>query len=281
MNPSHILPSHEHQQCQICGRHFEEDEIVLGQAVRPAVIDLISERHPEWDDNGFICQKDLNHFRSLYTQKLVEEDRGEITELEKEVVESLSDEEFLSKNINEEFEEKITFGEALSDRIASFGGSWRFISAFGALMVVWIFINTVMLKKGQQFDEYPFILLNLLLSCLAALQAPIIMMSQNRQEAKDRLRSEQEYKINLKAELEIRHLTSKLDQLRQHQWRRLLEIQHIQLDLMNELTERKRQTTIAVVQQPVKSNAAVHGYIPQYPNQPSASEGVLHPGPPL
>lgn len=281
MNPSHILPSHEHQRCQICGKHFEEDEIVLGQAVRPAVTELISARHPEWDDNGFICQKDLNHFRSLYTQKLVEEDRGEITELEEEVVASLTDEEFLSKNINEEFEEKITFGEALSDRIASFGGSWRFISAFGALMVVWIFINTVMLKKGQQFDEYPFILLNLLLSCLAALQAPIIMMSQNRQEAKDRLRSEQEYKINLKAELEIRHLTSKLDQLRQHQWRRLLEIQHIQLDLMNELTERKRQTTIAVVQQPVKSNAAVHGYIPQYPNQPSASEGVLHPGPPL
>ncbi len=254
MIPYAAVEPHIHAPCQICGRHFEEDEVVLGQSVRQAVVDLIFESHPDWDENKFICQKDLNYFRSLYTQKLVEEDRGEITELEEEVVASLNDEEFLSKNINEEFEEKVTFGEALSDRIASFGGSWMFIISFGTVMAVWILINTVLLKKGQQFDEYPFILLNLMLSCLAALQAPIIMMSQNRQEAKDRLRSEQEYKINLKAELEIRHLTSKLDQLRQHQWRRLIEIQHIQLDLMNELTERKRQTTIAVVQQSMDPN---------------------------
>jgi uncharacterized membrane protein len=241
---------HEHLPCQVCGRHFEEDEIVLAHSVRPAVVEVICETFPQWNENAFICYKDLNHFRSLYTQKLVEEDRGEITVLEEEVLASLNEEEFLSKNINEEFEEKITFGEALSDKIASFGGSWKFILAFGAFMAAWIILNTLVLGKGRQYDEYPFILLNLVLSCLAALQAPIIMMSQNRQEAKDRLRSEQEYKINLKAELEIRHLTSKLDQLRQHQWRRLLEIQHIQLDLMNELMERKRQTTIAVVHSP-------------------------------
>ena len=232
--------SHEHSPCQICGKHFEEEDIVLGHSVRAVVRDLIREAHPEWDEDGFICQKDLNQFRNLYTQKLVEEDRGEITELEEEVLASLEDEEFLSKNLNDEYEEKLTFGQELADKIASFGGSWKFILSFGAILVIWIVINTVVLSKGQQFDEYPFILLNLVLSCLAALQAPVIMMSQNRQEAKDRLRSEQEYKINLKAELEIRHLMSKLDQLRQHQWRRLLEIQHIQLDLMNEMTERKR-----------------------------------------
>jgi len=253
-------PAHEHMPCQICGRHFEEDEIVLGQSVRPVVVDVIRETHPKWDENGFICHKDLNYFRSLYTQKLVEEDRGEITVLEEEVLASLNEEEFLSQNINEAFEKKITFGEALSDKIASFGGSWKFISAFGAFMVAWIVLNTFVLSKGRQYDEYPFILLNLVLSCLAALQAPIIMMSQNRQEAKDRLRSEQEYKINLKAELEIRHLTSKLDQLRQHQWRRLLEIQHIQLDLLNELMERKRQTTIAVVQSPSDLASALEKY---------------------
>jgi uncharacterized membrane protein len=246
MSLSAFTPPHDHLPCQICGRHFEEDEIVLGQSVRPAVVEVICETHPEWDENGFICQRDLNNFRSLYTQKLVEEDRGEITILEEEVLASLNEEEFLSKNINEEFEEKITFGDALSDKIASFGGSWKFICSFSAFMLLWILLNTVFLSKERQYDEYPFILLNLVLSCLAALQAPIIMMSQNRQEAKDRLRSEQEYKINLKAELEIRHLTSKLDQLRQHQWRRLLEIQHIQLDLMNELTERKRQGAGAV-----------------------------------
>ncbi len=246
MIPQSATEPHDHLPCQICGRHFEEDEIVLGQSVRPAVVELICATHPEWSEDGFICQKDLNQFRSAYTQQLVEEDRGEITVLEEEVLASLNEEEFLSKNLNEEFEEKVTFGEALSDRIASFGGSWKFIIVFATTMLVWILLNTVVLKKEQIFDEYPFILLNLALSCLAALQAPIIMMSQNRQEAKDRLRSEQEYKINLKAELEIRHLTSKLDQLRQHQWRRLLEIQHIQLDLMNELTERKRQTTLVV-----------------------------------
>ncbi|NBV86154.1 MAG: DUF1003 domain-containing protein [Verrucomicrobia bacterium] len=232
--------AHEHSPCQICGKHFEEEDIVLGHSVRAAVVELIREAHPDWDEDGFICQKDLNQFRNLYTQKLVEEDRGQITELEEEVLASLEDEEFLSKNLNEEYEEKLTFGQELADKIAAFGGSWKFIISFGGILVGWILINTVVLSKGQQFDEYPFILLNLVLSCLAALQAPVIMMSQNRQEAKDRLRSEQEYKINLKAELEIRHLMSKLDQLRQHQWRRLLEIQHIQLDLMNEMTERKR-----------------------------------------
>jgi uncharacterized membrane protein len=246
---------HEHIPCQICGKHFEEEDIVLGQAVRPAVVELICETHPNWDENGFICQKDLNQFRNEYTQRLVEEDRGEITVLEEEVIASLEDEEFLSKNLNEEYEEKLTFGQELADKIASFGGSWSFILSFGAVLIIWIIINTVVLSKEHQFDEYPFILLNLVLSCLAALQAPVIMMSQNRQEAKDRLRSEQEYKINLKAELEIRHLTSKLDQLRQHQWRRLLEIQHIQLDLMNEITERKRSS--ATSWQPVSSPETV------------------------
>ncbi|MEI6712682.1 MAG: DUF1003 domain-containing protein [Verrucomicrobiota bacterium] len=229
----------EHAECQICHRHFEADEIVLGQSVRPAVVDMIQKDHPNWQEQGFICLPDLNIYRNRYTQQLVEEDVGEITELEKEVIESLNENELLSVNVNDEFAEKLTFGQALSDKIARFGGSWAFILSFGGVLVLWIFINTAILPKEKQFDEYPFILLNLVLSCLAALQAPVIMMSQNRQEAKDRLRSEQDYKINLKAELEIRHMMSKLDQLRQHQWRRLLEIQHIQLDLMSELAQKR------------------------------------------
>ncbi len=232
---------HPHYLCQICGRHFEAEEVAHGEAVRPAVMELIREAHPRFDSNSYICQKDLNQFRNRYTRKLVEEDLGELTELEKEVLKSLHEEELLSQNINRAFEEKLTFGQALSDKIATFGGSWRFILTFGGILVFWILLNSVFLAKAQRFDEYPFILLNLVLSCLAALQAPVIMMSQNRQEAKDRLRGELDYKINLKAELEIRHLMSKLDQLRHNQWRRLLEIQHIQLDLMHELTERKRQ----------------------------------------
>jgi uncharacterized membrane protein len=127
----------------------------------------------------------------------------------------------------------------LSDRIASFGGSWRFIILFGAVLLFWIILNAVfLLNRG--FDPYPFILLNLILSCLAAIQAPIIMMSQNRAEARDRLRAENDYKVNLKAELEIRTLHEKIDHLLQRQYSRLFEIQQIQIELLEQLG-RKRE----------------------------------------
>jgi uncharacterized membrane protein len=121
--------------------------------------------------------------------------------------------------------------------VASFGGSWTFIVVFALVLAAWISINGAALL-ARPFDPYPFILLNLILSCLAAIQAPIIMMSQNRMEAKDRLRSENDYQVNLKAELEIRHLNEKLDVLLKHQWQKLLEIQQIQMDFMKELMRR-------------------------------------------
>jgi uncharacterized membrane protein len=142
--------------------------------------------------------------------------------------------EILSSDIGKQFEKKLTFGERLSDRIASFGGSWRFIILFGAVLLLWIALNAVFLVN-RGFDPYPFILLNLILSCLAAIQAPIIMMSQNRAEARDRLRAENDYKINLKAELEIRHLHEKIDHLLRRQYNRLFEIQQIQIELLEEL----------------------------------------------
>ncbi len=118
--------------------------------------------------------------------------------------------------------------------MAEFGGSWTFILIFSAVLVTWVVINTITLWR-QPFDPFPYILLNLVLSCLAAIQAPIIMMSQNRQESKDRLRGENDYRINLKAELEIRNLNSKMDMLLTHQWQQLLEIQKIQMEMMQEL----------------------------------------------
>ncbi|MEX1313730.1 MAG: DUF1003 domain-containing protein [Desulfotignum sp.] len=133
----------------------------------------------------------------------------------------------------------MTLGEALADRIATFGGSWRFILFFGFVLMFWILINTIALA-ARPFDPYPFILLNLILSCLAAIQAPVIMMSQNRQEAKDRLRSEHDYRINLKAELEIRHLHEKIDHLLSRQWERLAEIQEIQIELLSEVAALKK-----------------------------------------
>ncbi|HJW77907.1 MAG TPA: DUF1003 domain-containing protein, partial [Beijerinckiaceae bacterium] len=157
----------------------------------------------------------------------------------RDVVESLRRHETIGRDVDSEFDERRTFGQRVSDRIASFGGSWTFILSFFAFLVVWMAIN-VAIGLSRAFDPYPFILLNLVLSCLAAIQAPIIIMSQKRQEARDRLRAENDYRVNLKAELEIRHLHEKIDHLLTKQWERLAEIQQIQLELLQELSARGR-----------------------------------------
>ena len=223
--------------CQVCKLSKRHAELLPATLVRPALAETIRKHHPDWSPDGFICQADLGRFRDLYIRDLLATEKGEITELEESVMESLRAHELLARNVNLDFDQKLSVGERLSDRIATFGGSWRFIITFGVVIVVWIGINAAALLGGP-FDPYPFILLNLVLSCLAALQAPVIMMSQNRQEAKDRLRSEHDYSVNLKAELEIRHVNAKLDMLLTHQWQRLLEIQQVQLELMEELVRK-------------------------------------------
>lgn len=126
------------------------------------------------------------------------------------------------------------FGDQLADRVAAVGGSWGFIIAFGLVLVVWMGWNEATRGHPLAFDPYPFIFLNLMLSCVAAIQAPVILMSQRRAEAKDRLRAESDYRVNLKAELEIRHLHEKLDYLVSKQWERLMEIQQLQLQTLQE-----------------------------------------------
>ena len=217
--------------CSVCQRNLSHDEFVPASVIRPAVAALIRNNHPGWNSHSFICLSDLTKFREEYIKQALENEKGDISVLEKGVLKSMKKHELMSKDISSQFYKKPTFGEKLSDKIAEFGGSWKFIIIFGSVLVVWIIINSIVIL-ARPFDPYPFILLNLVLSCLAAIQAPIIMMSQNRQESKDRLRSEYDYKINMKAELEIRHLNEKLDQLIKHQWKRLLEIQQIQLDLI-------------------------------------------------
>jgi uncharacterized membrane protein len=225
--------------CQICGQQKRPKEAVPAEIVREPLVETIRKTHPDWSADGFICLTDLNRFRGQYVKDVLETEKGEITALEEQVMRSLKEQELLSKNINVEFDRKLSFGERLSDKIADFGGSWRFLSIFAGVLVLWIAVNSFLLLT-RPFDPYPFILLNLALSCLAAVQAPIIMMSQNRMEAKDRLRSEHDYGINLKAELEIRHLHEKMDHLLMNQWQRLLQIQEIQTDLMEELARKGR-----------------------------------------
>jgi uncharacterized membrane protein len=219
------------RRCQICGATTKLRRAAI---VRPSVVEEIRREHPGWSDAGFICHADLARYRTQHVEGILEGERGELTALERQVIESLARHEILSANVDAEFEGELTLGERLADRVANFGGSWRFILIFGSVLVVWILLNTALVVFGR-FDPYPFILLNLVLSCIAAVQAPVIMMSQNRVEARDRLRADHDYRVNLKAELEIRHLHEKLDHLLSHQWERLIEVQQVQIELLEEL----------------------------------------------
>jgi uncharacterized membrane protein len=225
--------------CQICKKQKSPHDGMMAELIRPSLAEFIKKRVPNWDDKDFICLDDLGEFRKDYVKEVLEDEIGELSALDHEVIQSLQEHEILSSDISKQFERKLTFGERLSDHIAEFGGSWKFLITFGAVLLIWICVNGVVLAT-RAFDPYPFILLNLILSCLAAVQAPIIMMSQNRAEARDRLRAENDYKVNLKAELEIRHLHEKIDHLLRRQYNRLFEIQQIQIELLEELS-RKRE----------------------------------------
>ena len=231
------MAQHADEQCFHCKRIRPYEVMVPGEMLRPALIDTIKKHDATWGPSRMICVDCLDLFRSEYVEDALKEEVGELSKLEQEVIDSLTEQETLTENINRAFEKSITFGQRVADRVAAFGGSWIFIGTFFLLLAAWIGVNSLATLLGP-FDPYPYILLNLMLSCLAAMQAPIIMMSQNRIEARDRLRSENDYQVNLKAELEIRHLHEKLDVLLKHQWQKLLEIQQIQMDFMKELMRR-------------------------------------------
>lgn len=207
-----------------------------GGTIRNAVAERIRLEHPGFDLEELVCQPCINRYRAEYVRSLLEQDHGELSTLDEQVLEAMRDQELIAANLNEEFGEDLTHGQRVADLMARFGGSWTFIGVFTVIILAWIGINIGAILS-RPFDPFPFILLNLVLSTLAALQAPVIMMSQNRHAAKDRLQAEHDYRVNLKAELEIRLLHTKLDQLLTHQWQRLIEIQQLQMDLMEEIRE--------------------------------------------
>jgi uncharacterized membrane protein len=223
--------------CAICGK--EARASMRFDTVRPEIANLMAADNPELKAGDHICGRHVSDYRTRYVAELLASERGELSELEKQVVESLAREETVSRDVERTWERHRTLGERVADAVADFGGSWVFIGLFFAVIVIWMAYN-IWAASQAVFDPYPFILLNLVLSCLAAVQAPIIMMSQNRQEAKDRLRSENDFRVNLKAELEIRHLHEKIDHLLNRQWERLAEIQQIQLEIMQDTGRRKR-----------------------------------------
>jgi uncharacterized membrane protein len=219
--------------CAISGQEMARRNLVEVGTLRPALADHIRNDFPDMPDHALISLKELARYRTRYVEEILREEHGEYSDLDREVAESIARQETIAENTEDDFEEHRTLGERFSDNLASFGGSWAFLISFGFVLVVWMAINGLM-GEAKAFDPYPFILLNLVLSCIAAVQAPIIMMSQKRQESKDRLRSLNDYQVNLKAELEIRHLHEKMDHLVTRQWQRLAEIQQVQLEMLQE-----------------------------------------------
>ncbi|MGK6311905.1 DUF1003 domain-containing protein [Neorhizobium sp. DT-125] len=219
-------------QCIVCGRTFPQTRLHKVGLLRPHLFEMICEEVKDCVADSLICDEDLARYRRRYVERLLEEERGELSELDRQVLDSFekgaSTVQSSAANL---LDRNATFGERVADKVASFGGSWTFILTFIAILAVWMGINVVGLFS-QPFDPYPFILLNLVLSCIAALQAPVIMMSQRRQEEKDRLRAENDYMINLRAELEIRQLHEKIDHQMAKQWERLAELQQIQIELL-------------------------------------------------
>ena len=225
-------------QCSVCNGKFSLKQTTPLATVRDSILKSILKKNPNVDvENGYICQGDLNYARREYFKQLIQEEKGDLTEVEKAVVDALQEHEVVSRRIDQFDTTAGTFGERLSDRIAQFGGSWTFIMLFALAITIWVVWNSA---TQVRFDPYPYILLNLFLSCLASLQAPIIMMSQNRLQVHDRLSQEQDFKVNLKSEVEIRVLNEKIYKLISHQWQRLLEIQEMQMDFMEQLTHKKK-----------------------------------------
>ena len=184
----------------------------------------------------------MNNHSQEQTKNLLVEKFDTLSKREKDLIHRIVERRHVTRNTNKEFDEQLTFGQRLADKVAAFGGSWTFIIIFASILVTWVILNSVVLAQfNDTFDPFPYILLNLFLSMLAAIQAPVIMMSQNRLSVKDRLDAAHDYEVNLKAEMEIANLHEKLDELRNKQWSELVEMQQEQIRLLTKLLEEKNK----------------------------------------
>jgi uncharacterized membrane protein len=220
----------------LSGKEFPISERIHLGTIRANILALMMQDFPAIKSDGFISLRELAIYRERYITDVLTKQIGQIGEVQRTVIDAMENQTLLSEQLERSDDNELTAAQRLADRVASFGGSWTFISSFGIFIICWIFLNIYFLRN-EGFDPYPFILLNLILSCIAALQAPIIMMSQNRQEEKDRERAKKDYMINLKSEMEIRILHEKLDHLIIHQQQELLEIQRVQIEMMDDILE--------------------------------------------
>jgi uncharacterized membrane protein len=230
----------EHErQCQLCGRTGRRGELLRADSVRPQVAGHIARTHPDWNGTSFVCRPCLVTQNGDYVVAELARERGELSAIEMELAKKSGEGLLVAEHLDEEFQRSITFGQRAADATARVGGSWGFVTGFALVLAMWIGVNSFLLA-GKAFDPYPYILLNLVLSCLAALQAPIIMMAQNRQAARDRAQANQDFRVNLQAEIAIRNLHEKVDHLLHTQWERLLELQQIQIDMLSDLEKHRR-----------------------------------------
>jgi uncharacterized membrane protein len=216
-------------------KEFPVSEKISAKTIQSPILSVMQAQYPQFKAGDHCALTELNMYRQKYIAGYLAKEVGELSVLEATVLEALKNKDTLTDKLNEDG--PLTTGQKMADRIAAFGGSWKFIITFFVFLGGWIVLNAFWFHN-RSFDPYPFILLNLILSCVAALQAPLIMMSQNRQEEKDRERSKKDYMINLKSELEIRVLHEKIDHLMIHQQHELIQIQKVQIEMMQDIMER-------------------------------------------
>jgi uncharacterized membrane protein len=231
-------PNGNERHCQLCGRAGRRGELIRGEVVRPQVASHLAASRPEWTGTGFVCRRCLAISNGSYVVAALERERGELSTIEMELARRSGESVLVAEHLDEDFQRSVTFGQRMADATARIGGSWSFVIGFGLVLATWIGVNTYVLAS-HAFDPYPYILLNLVLSCLAALQAPIIMMAQNRQAARDRAQADQDFRVNLKAEIAIMNLHEKVDHLLHTQWEHLLELQQIQIDMLGDIEKRR------------------------------------------
>ena len=224
--------------CTLCARVAKRRELVRVESVRIQEGERIAREHEgRWPGTGYICRACLKRERVQYVLARLEEERGALSVVEAEVARRAGEHISIAENLEREFARHATRGQRVADSVAAVGGSWPFVIGFLVVLALWVALNAALAARA--FDPYPFILLNLVLSCLAALQAPIIMMSQNRLSARDRMEADLDFRTNLKAELEIASLHEKIDHLLHGQFERMVELQEVQIELLNDLAEER------------------------------------------
>ncbi|PWG00007.1 DUF1003 domain-containing protein [Levilactobacillus bambusae] len=222
--------------CLVDEHEYQVDEGLFLADLDPSIRNRIKRDYPQAKVSDFICGHHLLKYRLDRVDAMVKADLKQTEKINKKLTRALSSDDYDIIDVNKSLEKSLTFGQRVSDDVARFGGSWGFIAIFIVVLVGWMIINGLHLF-GIHFDSYPFILLNLVLSCVAAIQAPIIMMSQNRAADRDRMDAENDYHVNLKSEHELRLLHAKVDHLAQNQIPHELEIERLQIEILGEIRD--------------------------------------------